>query len=206
MTQISGLRASMRTMYPTTLLIAGTCITSVLGSYHESSELQRTAEHYANLTKRWYSVKELHPLMVVDGWGPWPLMCPDGDTQTQPVRYCFKDARSQTNLQSTVDEAVARWAHAIQVSALEIDFDNQNSKVCSGQNRPDALVIWDATIDDNDDYNWNKCETRSTVGYSYGSTDVGRHHLDFCHLEPGSTDSKDEAVRAMMHELGMCQV
>lgn len=69
--------------------------------------------------------------------------------------------------------------------------------------RPDALSIEDTTIDGDDDWNWAECETKTTTGYNYGSTDAGRHHMVFCHLVPGAEGATEaKAVQAMMHELG----
>ncbi|KAK5119449.1 hypothetical protein LTR85_007549 [Meristemomyces frigidus] len=156
-----------------------------------------------HLIKRWYGVNALHPPMILGGWGPWPLMCP-GPDQKQPIRYCFKDERSRGNLQSTVDQAVARWAHALSpASNLEIGFDHDDTPLCTDPRiRPDALVISDESTDDN--ANWFDCDTKSTTGYLYGSSDTrGRHTLEFCHLKPGDEDATGAvAVQAMMHELG----
>ncbi|KAH9825360.1 hypothetical protein Tdes44962_MAKER10216, partial [Teratosphaeria destructans] len=64
------------------------------------------------LTKRWYSIPTPTANQIPGGWGPWPRICP-GPTEPHPLRYCFADARSHTNLQPLLDEAIARWAPAL---------------------------------------------------------------------------------------------
>ena len=67
----------------------------------------------------------------------------------------------------------------------------------------DALVISDETKDDDDEWNWEQCDTQSTTGYDYESTDRGRHTLETCHLKPDAVDKTTPyAIRAMTHELG----
>ncbi|KAK4548754.1 hypothetical protein LTR36_008527 [Oleoguttula mirabilis] len=162
--------------------------------------LPRQDEH---LVKRWYGVNVLHPPMILGGWGPWPLMCP-GPNQKQPIRYCFKDQRSHDRLQTIVDQAVARWAHALApASNLEIGYDHDDTYLCNDAKiRPDALVISDESTDGNE--NWDDCDTKSTTGYKYTTDNArGRHTLEFCHLKPGDEAATEPgAVRAMMHELG----
>ena len=160
---------------------------------------------HEQLLKRWYGVKPLHPPIIVGGWGPWPIMCPNAPAQTQPIRYCFKDARSATTLQPIVDQAVARWAHALHpASSLQIGLDDETAKVCSDPKvRPDALVISDESRPDDPKWDWDSCHSQSTVGYNYGSDAKGRHTLEFCHLKPGDeVETGPTAVQAMMHELG----
>jgi hypothetical protein len=151
--------------------------------------------------KRWFSVRPLDKGKSKGQFGPWPLVC-----ESQSVRYCFADARSQKNLENTVNEAVARWAHATLHSSLQIIPDNEESLLCSGPDiRPDALVIFDATKDN--DKAWSRgpdCPTDSaTTGYKYGTDERGRHRLDFCHLDPQDVKGTSaKAVVGMMHELG----
>ncbi|KAK5129348.1 hypothetical protein LTR08_003578 [Meristemomyces frigidus] len=161
---------------------------------------------HASLLKRWYGVKPLHAhSAVVGGWGPWPIMCPTLPSQTQPIRYCFKDARSATTLQPIVDQAVAKWAHALHpASSLQIGLDHAGAKVCSGPAvRADALVISDESRPEDPQWKWEECDSQSTVGYNYGSDERARHTLAFCHLKPGDESATEaKAVQVMMHELG----
>lgn len=151
--------------------------------------------------KRWYGVRPILNDQSKGPYGPWPLVC-----SSQSVRYCFADTRSQKNLENTVNEAVARWAHATLNSNLEIIPDNEEALLCTDPSvRPDALVITDKTKDN--DQAWNhspECPTDSaSTGYNYRSKDRGRHRLDFCHLDPQDVKgTQAPAVVAMMHELG----
>jgi hypothetical protein len=93
--------------------------------------------------KRWYGVRPLNKGKSMGQFGPWPLVC-----DSQSVQYCFADARSQKNLENTVNEAIARWAHATIHTSMQIIPDNEDSLLCSGPDiRPDALVISDSTKD-----------------------------------------------------------
>ncbi|KAK6433743.1 hypothetical protein LTR95_010073 [Oleoguttula sp. CCFEE 5521] len=154
-------------------------------------------------TKRWIGVQPIKDDKVIGGYGPWPVLC-SGPQQTQPVRYCFKDARSESNLQPILDKAISKWAHAMTVSTMSIVPDNGETLSCSDPKvRDDALVIIDGTKDGNDEYNWNECSTESaTTGYDYVGKQRGRHVLTFCHLIPGEDSTHDKAVKAMTHELG----
>jgi len=151
--------------------------------------------------KRWYGVRPLDDGKPKGSFGPWPLDC-----DSQPVRYCFADPRSQHNLEPIVNQAVAKWAHATLTSNLQILPDNDQSLLCTSKNiRPDALVITDMTKDN--DKTWNHgpdCPTDSaSTGYDYSSNKPGRHRLDFCHLDPQDVKGTSaRAVQAMMHELG----
>lgn len=151
--------------------------------------------------KRWISVQPLTDNKVKGQFGPWPLVC-----SSQAVRYCFADVRSQNNLENIVNQAVARWSHAFLNSQLEIVPDNEQSLICGNQEvRADALVIFDATKDN--DKAWNNgpdCPTDSaTTGYDYSSQKRGRHRLEFCHLDPHDNRGTEAlAIQAMMHELG----
>jgi hypothetical protein len=151
--------------------------------------------------KRWYGVRPLDNDKPKGSFGPWPLDC-----DTQPVRYCFADPRSQHNLEPILNQAIAKWAHATLTSALQILPDNSQSILCTSKNiRPDALIITDMTKDN--DKTWNHgpdCPTDSTsTGYDYTSNKPGRHRLDFCHLDPQDVErTSARAVQAMMHELG----
>ena len=154
-----------------------------------------------NQQKRWYGVRPIDNGKVKGSFGPWPLIC-----DSQSVRYCFADARSQKNLESIVNQAVARWAHATLNSNLQIIPDNEEALLCgSPEVRPDALVITDMTKDNNQAWNHGpECPTDSaSTGYDYSSKTSGRHRLDFCHLDPQDiTGTEARAVQAMMHELG----
>ena len=152
--------------------------------------------------KRWYGVRPLDSGQRSKGsFGPWPLVC-----DSQSVRYCFADERSQKNLENVVNQAVAKWAHATLTSNLMIIPDNEAALLCSDKDvRPDALVIFDATKDNDQAWNYGPdCPTDSaTTGYDYRSQDRGRHRLEFCHLDPQDVKGTAAlAVQAMMHELG----
>lgn len=152
--------------------------------------------------KRWYGVRPLDSGQKSRGdFGPWPLVC-----ESQSVRYCFADDRSQKNLENVVNQAVAKWAHATLTSNLMIIPDNEEAMLCSDKNvRPDALVIFDATKDNDQAWNYGPdCPTDSaTTGYNYKLQDRGRHRLEFCHLDPQDVKGTEAfAVQAMMHELG----
>lgn len=151
--------------------------------------------------KRWFGVQPLTDEISKGSFGPWPPICTG-----EAVRYRFANARSHTNLEPIVNQAVAKWAHAFLNSALEIVPDNQKALLCTDPAvRADALVISDATKDNDKRWNYGSdCPTDSaSTGYDYDSDDRGRHRLDFCHLDP---DDKKEtealAVQAMMHERG----
>jgi hypothetical protein len=151
--------------------------------------------------KRWLGVQPLIDEVSKGPFGPWPPIC-----TSQAVRYCFANTRSQTNLEPIVNQAVAKWAHAFLNSALQIIPDNEEALLCTDPSvRADALVISDATRDN--DKEWNsgpECPTDSaTTGYDYDSDDRGRHRLDFCHYDPDDRKGTEApAVQAMMHELG----
>ena len=151
--------------------------------------------------KRWYGVRPLSGEKSKGPFGPWPLVC-----DSQSVRYCFADERSQKNLENVVNSAVAKWSHATLTSNMKIIPDNEGALLCSDPDvRPDALVIFDATKDN--DQAWNHgpdCPTDSaSTGYNYNSQVRGRHRLDFCHLDPQDIKgTQPYAVQAMMHELG----
>jgi hypothetical protein len=151
--------------------------------------------------KRWYGVRPLSDGKPTGQYGPWPRVC-----DSQSVRYCFADARSQKNLKNTVNEAIARWAHATIHTSMQIIPDNEDSLLCSGPDiRPDALVISDLTKDNDKAWNYGPdCPTDSaSTGYDYGSQKRGRHRLDFCHLDPQDIKGTSaQAVVSMMHELG----
>lgn len=154
-----------------------------------------------SIHKRWYGIQPLDKTKAKGSFGPWPLVC-----DSQSVRYCFADARSQKNLEPIVDQAVAKWAHATLASNLQIIPDNEEALLCSSRDvRSDALVITDMTKDN--DKTWNHgpdCPTDSaSTGYDYASNKPARHKLDFCHLDPHDIKGTSaRAVQAMMHELG----
>lgn len=151
--------------------------------------------------KRWYGVRPLDNNKPKGSFGPWPLVC-----DSQSVRYCFADSRSQHNLSPILTQAIAKWSLATLASNLQILPDNDRSLLCTDPNtRPDALVITDKTKAN--DKTWNQgpdCPTDSaTTGYDYSSNKPGRHRLDFCHLDPDDPKGTSAlAVQAMMHELG----
>lgn len=132
-----------------------------------------------------------------------------------PVRYCWRDQRSYENLGDTLNHAIAKWALAAIHSSLDIALDFQGDENTAVQDvhsvycddprvKDDALVIWDESKDGDDEFNWEQCDTKATTGYEYGSQVRGRHTLQFCDLVPGyEVQTKDKAIRAMMHELGM---
>ncbi|KAI7313889.1 hypothetical protein KC315_g11530 [Hortaea werneckii] len=153
--------------------------------------------------KRWYGVPEGEKTTILGGWGPWPVMCKEPEP-VQAIRYCFKDKRSADNLQPIVDQAVARWAHALHPStALTISLDNHDEKVCNDHVRKDALVVTDTTRDGDEAFNWERADTLTTTGYDYRSKDPWRHSLKFGHLVPGAGEkNRETAVVNMMHELG----
>lgn len=148
--------------------------------------------------KRWYGVQPIEDRKSRGSFGPWPLIC-----DSQSVRYCFADARSQKNLEDIVNQAVARWAHAMLNSNLQIIPDNEDALLCTDAGvHPDALVISDATKDNDEAWNHGPdCPTdSSSTGYDYRSK---KHRLDFCHLDPQDVKGTEtRAVQAMMHELG----
>lgn len=154
-----------------------------------------------NNHKRWYGIQLLNNNEPKSSFGPWPFVC-----DSQSVRYCFANARSQRNVEPIVNQAVAKWAHATLTSNLQIIPDNEQAPLCSSKDvRPDALVITDMTKDN--DKAWNhgpNCPTDSaSTGYDYSSNKPGRHRLDFCHLDPqDAKGTSAHAVQAMMHELG----
>lgn len=155
------------------------------------------------IVRRWYSISGPQQSTFGGDKGPWPVMCP-GPHQTQPIRYCFKDARSETRLFAIVNQAVSKWAHALDPhSALTITPDSLTSSICSEHNRADALVISDETVDGDAAHN-DRCITASTLGYTYASPTRGRHYIQFCSLRPGELGpaQMDEAIKVMMHELG----
>jgi len=63
-------------------------------------------------SKRWYGVQPLDGDKVHGEYGPWPVLRP-GPEQIQNVIYCFKDQRSQTNIENVANQAAARWAPAM---------------------------------------------------------------------------------------------
>ena len=96
-------------------------------------------------------------------------------------------------------------------STLKFELDDKDIPLCSGKGvKPDALLISDDTLDDNDWHNENACETQATTGYYYPAEvdedklgEHRRHTLKFCHLAPGKEKEETPmAVVAMMHELG----
>lgn len=156
--------------------------------------------------KRWYGVRPLdnnnnNNNKPKGSFGPWPLDC-----DTQPVRYCFADARSQTNLAPILTQAITNWAPATLTSTLQIIPDNEAALLCTDPSiRPDALVITDKTKPNDPTHNHGpNCPTDSaTTGYDYTSTARGRHKLDFCHLDPQDPKGTTAlAIQAMTHELG----
>ncbi|KAI6898042.1 hypothetical protein KC318_g3924 [Hortaea werneckii] len=130
-------------------------------------------------------------------------MCKEPEP-VQAIRYCFKDKRSADNLQPIVDQAVARWAHALHpFTTLTISLDNRDEKVCNDHVRKDALVVTDTTRDGDEAFNWEKADTLTTTGYDYRSKDPWRHSLKFGHLVPGAEEqNRETAVVNMMYELG----
>lgn len=151
--------------------------------------------------KRWYGVRPLDKNKPKGSFGPWPLDC-----DTQPVRYCFADPRSQHNLAPILTQAIANWSPATLSSNLQIIPDNEAALLCTDPAvRPDALIITDMTKPN--DKTWNHgpdCPTDSaSTGYDYTSTSRGRHKLDFCHLDPQDVKGTTAlAIQAMTHELG----
>lgn len=169
------------------------------------------------LSPRWLSIPELHPPLNPSyaGWGPWPRVCTGTPQMRAPVRYCWRDQRSYDNLGVTLNHAIAKLAPAAIHSSLDIalDFEGDDKTAVKDAHtvycndprvKDDALVIWDESKDGNEEFNWEQCDTKATTGYDYGSQVRGRHTLQFCDLVPGYEDrTKDKAIRAMMHELGM---
>lgn len=146
-----------------------------------------TAQPGHELLKRWYGV----PALPTDGtrikpphYYPWPATC--GEPIIQPIRYCWKDERSQKNLQAVLDTAISEWVHTFHpVSSLQIILEptcNGNVKcLCSDTGvAKDALMISDETRDGDDDWNLGPdCVTASTVGYRYipdGQPEVPYRH------------------------------
>lgn len=189
------------------------------------------------LLKRWYGVKTLPATGVEQGYisphyYPWPITCSNPKV-IQPIRYCFKDERSATNLQPLVDKSNAAWAHAMVASSLTITVEptcRANAKcICSDPGvAKDALMISDETRDDDEAWTLGPdCVTASTVGYRYIPTGQPnspyRHYsksspqtqviplpltdillVKFCSLAPKySWGREDVALRDMVHEFGM---
>lgn len=168
----------------------------------------RSCAHTAAASKRWYGVEKPDDSTNKQQEGrsfPWPVKCGPPNS-VQPLRYCFKDQRSADNLIDIVNHAIARWAPAMQdhVSALSIDLDQgtggDHHVYCSDSRvSGDALVISDETKDDNEQWNWEECDTQTTTGYDYSSNTRGRHTLEFCHLLPNQKEKTTPyAIRAMM--------
>ena len=170
------------------------------------------------LHRRWFGIPTLPSdnTFAAPYFYPWPATC--SNPIVQPVRYCYKDKRSQKNLDSIVQEAIAGWSPAWTDgtnihSALRIipDPGCGDSKycLCSDPNvSKDALVISDETRDG--DSEWNdgpQCQTVTTTGYHYianGEPDAPfRHFLKFCAFDPSDNNrQKPKAVLIMEHELG----
>lgn len=161
--------------------------------------------HFHPVDKRWYSVEAVDEHQIEGFFRPWS---PVAGTDKHPVRYCFADVRSQKNLGKVVDHAINKWKPAFERSLLDVTPDNKKQLICEdGKTRVDALVIRDATKDDDPD--WNKgseCPTdNASTGYNYDPAfkNSQRHRLDFCHLDPDDIKGTEaQAVRAMMHEFG----
>ncbi|KAF2165190.1 hypothetical protein M409DRAFT_56068 [Zasmidium cellare ATCC 36951] len=167
------------------------------------------------LRKRWYGVPEYpgkgkgkDPFVY-----PWPVVCEN--PFIQPVYYCFRDKRSAENLQEVVNQAIAKWGHAMSVSALTFELDpltkGDPTMPCSQLESKlhDSLVISDESLDDPDlnkvkkHFNSGLCSTATTVGYTYEPAVPFRHHLRFCDLQPWDAEADmAHAVRSMTHELG----
>lgn len=173
-----------------------TAALSILPIFSQLATSTTTPNH-----KRWYGVRPLDNDKPKGSFGPWPLVC-----DSQSVRYCFADPRSQHNLEPIVNQAIAKWSHATLASNLQIIPDNDQSPLCTDPNtRPDALVITDKTKPNDKTFNQGPdCPTDSaSTGYDYSSSKPARHRLDFCHLDPQDVKGTSAlAVQAMMHELG----
>lgn len=155
---------------------------------------------------------------------PWPKVC--SLPEKAPLRYCFKDKRSATNLGPVLKGAQQIWAPAMvspegQVSSMSIEPDSgcprdehgQMSAECLCSSRGvsrDSLVISDETKDK--DPEWNdgpECTTATTVGYHHAADDEPdrpwRHYIKFCAYEPDDNNrSLQRAIRSMAHEFGEC--
>lgn len=146
-----------------------------------------TAQPGHDLLKRWYGVKPLPPApqnYLSPYYYPWPITC-SSPKPIQPIRYCFKDARSAKNLQIVVDRAIAFWSQAMLVSSFTITVEptcrNKFPCLCSDSGvAKDALMISDEIRDKDEEWNQGPdCYTASTVGYRYipkGQPDVPHRH------------------------------
>lgn len=167
------------------------------------------------LRKRWYSVPEYpgkaeatDPFLY-----PWPVVCQH--PFVQPIYYCFRDARSAKNLERVVNEAIAKWGHAMRVTALRFELDprakdNPNVPCSQFEGDIDALVISDESIEDpnpqivKDHFYSSACGTQTAIGYTYLPKVPFRNYLQFCELPPWNPGpDMDLAIRSMTHELGM---
>lgn len=164
-------------------------------SSQESANISLAAQPGHELLKRWYGVKPL-PLegsgqsIMSPYYYPWPATC--NSPTVQPIRYCWKDVRSQQNLQVVIDKAVAAWSHAMEGSSLTVMLDptcHGNEKcLCSDPGvATDALMISDETRDGDDAWNeGSDCVTASTVGYRYipkGQPDMPFRHYSMSPLK-----------------------
>lgn len=186
---------------------------AVLASFANES---MQADDVNFLWKRWYSVPEYPGKdKAVDPFVyPWPIVCVE--PYIQPIHYCFRDARSAKNLEHVVKQAVVKWGHAIDNTALTIELDPRTkgnpSMLCSqlgGDGDKDALVISDESIDDpdiakqKDQFYSSACQTKATVGYTYEPKVPFRHTLKFCEVAPWNPKADyPTAIRKMTHELG----
>lgn len=66
-----------------------------------------------SLAKRWYGVKSIAGRNMQGLFGPWPVHEYGEGKPSHGVRYCFKDARSQKNLDNVVKQAVDKWKPAM---------------------------------------------------------------------------------------------
>ncbi|WPH04872.1 Hypothetical protein R9X50_00776900 [Acrodontium crateriforme] len=95
-----------------------------------------------------------------------------------PVRYCWRDRRSYQNLHEILNHAIAKWGPAAYHSSLDIALDFQGDATTAFKDahmvfchdprvKNDALIIWDESRDGDDDFNWDRCDTKATTGYEY---------------------------------------
>ena len=173
-----------------------------------------TSTHVGSaIAKRWYSVDERVGMTLPAPYVfAWPVTC-SSPQKIQPIRYCFRNARSARNLQAVLDGAIRIWAPAMAVSGMRIipdpACDNQDECVCTRDAASvDSLVISDETKDGDLEYNQSEeCITETTIGYEYiprGEPDrPWRHALRFSLWDVLDPDKTMElAIRGMAHELG----
>lgn len=183
-------------------------------AHFPSRKATASAVNGTSIAKRWHSVDDRVGMSLPAPYNfAWPITC-SSPKKVQPIRYCYRNARSAKNLKPILEEAIKIWAPAMAVSAMTIipdpACDDHDECICTQHGAsPDSLVLSDETIDGDLQHNQSEeCATETTVGYDYiprGEPDrPWRHYLRFGEWDPHDPEKTWAfAVRALAHELGM---